>query len=355
MREPRWLPKHIVLDSTELRTDIALTSTRADFLRAFCERYGSTVIVPQIVRIEVEDHIRSETARQAESLADAARTLDRYGATPPSGLEPWVRRRWVTEAAQQLTSRLEWLGAEDIALPNVSHDEVVHRLLARKRPFGSAKNRDTGYRDFLLWRSVLSLGGRTAFVTSNKRDFAEDGRLHPDLVRDCAVDGKDVRLFIGLHDLTDKILRPSFPTVEAADLLLNRDDQRRKMETFARDELTAEDLDQFLWGPDFIDVFASDLGVAESQIEEVDDFRLSSLDAISLENGPTDLRIIEESRVIASYNGEVALTVEAFVRVDGRGYEHTQGSVLYPSTRLEFTLDVSGAEVVPVTVSLDPP
>ena len=353
-----WRPKYIVLDSTELRADIGLSSTRAVFLRAFCQRYGSVVVVPRVVRLELNNHLESEVPRLAESLVSTARKLERYGAQVPSELATTNRDQLVDDAKQRFAERLEWLGASDLPLPDVSHDEVAARLLAGSRPFGTEGKKDTGYRDFLLWRNVLSLDGPTAFVTSNRKDFMENEELHPDLARDIAVNGPDVRVFAGLESLTEKVLRPSFPTTDAPDILLIliRDDQRLKLERFAEARLAREDLLGLVSWLDVTKMSARDDGGGVAwagDVETAEQFEVSRVDSVSLNHEPTDMRRIDGARVVAAYGGLIRYTVTRRVWLAGRVFQFAVSSLLDEQTPLlEFTLDVGGAEVVPATVSL---
>lgn len=349
-----WRPKYIVLDSTELRADIGFSSTRADFLRAFCQRYDAAVVVPRIVRLEVEAHIRSEVERSATSVVDEAKTLERYGAQFPLGFTafPFLNTsRWTREAEQQLAQRLDWLQAEDMPLPEVSHDDVVARLLAGQRPFGTAKSSDVGYRDFLLWQTVLSLSGPVAFVTSDRKGFAENGQLHGDLARDLLPGRADVRLFVGLQSLAKDVLRPSFPTTDAANLLLNRDDQRTKLEGFAAEQLAHEELLDYLVQID-VGTVLWDYVSGGGAIEHIDSFIVSSIDEVSLDEGPTDTRMIDGARIVVAYDGFASYTLTADVLYQNGEYEIEDVSISDEPVQLEYTIDVGETEIVPVTVSL---
>jgi len=77
--------------------------------------------------------------------------------------------------------------------PDVPHEVVVKRLHERRKPFGGSTDKpDVGYRDFLIWCSVLELliaspDSGVAFVTDNHRDFfagPKEPELHEDLVQD---------------------------------------------------------------------------------------------------------------------------------------------------------------------------
>jgi hypothetical protein len=45
------------------------------------------------------------------------------------------------------------VGARIAPFPSISHEEVVERALARKKPFATS---GTGYRDFLIRRTVVA-------------------------------------------------------------------------------------------------------------------------------------------------------------------------------------------------------
>ncbi len=74
--------------------------------------------------------------------------------------------------------------------PDLPHREVARRALARRRPFDPLGH--DGYRDALVWESVLALARtlsreRLVLVSRNRKDFAaDDGSLHADLRRDVA-------------------------------------------------------------------------------------------------------------------------------------------------------------------------
>jgi len=78
--------------------------------------------------------------------------------------------------------------------PQVSHETVTRRALARRKPFTGTKRGTVGYRDSLIWESVVGLAEKgdeepIAFVTSNTADFSLD-RAGRELHRDLAVDLK---------------------------------------------------------------------------------------------------------------------------------------------------------------------
>lgn len=85
--------------------------------------------------------------------------------------------------------------------PNVKHEDVVKRALARKKPFKA--DGSTGYRDYLVWETCLNLARfysceEIHFISSNIRDFADATKknvLHSDLRLDLSERGISERRF----------------------------------------------------------------------------------------------------------------------------------------------------------------
>ena len=346
-----WQPKYIVLDSNELIADIGLTSTRAAFLRAYCERRDVVIVVPSVVRLEVESHIESKVSEVGEALREAARTLERYGAHVPSDYEPVGSPYSLTKAKGQFAKRLQWLGARDMPLPSVTHSLVVARLLRHRRPFSNSKYKDVGYRDFLLWRNVLSLDGATAFVTTDS-DFREKTDLHPDLARDLERNGREVRLFNGLRTLTDSILRPAFPTLDATELLLDLDHQRKKIEEFAANAIEPPDMREFLSLEDIASLIRQDTASQIPSSARVVEANVSGVYRVALGSTAKDIRSIDGETVSVTYYGDIDHTVRATFEWSDTEWNRTEMAVVSRAS-MEYILDVGGTEIVPRAVSLE--
>ena len=102
-------------------------------------------------------------------------------------------------------------------IPGISHEIVIDRIYDRKAPFRqNEKNKDAGYKDFLIWNTVLKLArtnsDQEVVLVTADRDFTKDGELHPHLAADA--DGLKVRLVSDLKTFHDDEVRPWFPTDE---------------------------------------------------------------------------------------------------------------------------------------------
>lgn len=113
-----------------------------------------------------------------------------------------------------LLKRLKQLSAKLLPLPDVSHEQVIRRNLERKKPFN---DKGAGYRDFLIWRSILPFvrPGKLVFISNNVNDYADESKksLHPDLLADLPK-GRDVTFYPSLRQAVDAEVLPRMEELE---------------------------------------------------------------------------------------------------------------------------------------------
>ncbi|MDA0302641.1 MAG: hypothetical protein O2822_08950 [Chloroflexi bacterium] len=124
-----------------------------------------------------------------------------------------------------------------LPIPEVSHEVVIDRMHRGSKPFGrGGEQREKGYRDFLIWQSVLELkpsaSGALALVTGNTKDFAgANGELDRDLADEAHAAGHAITIFPSLDDFITKVVLPELPRAAHLAALLADDE--------AMDELIA--------------------------------------------------------------------------------------------------------------------
>lgn len=188
---PIWVLA-IVCDTNVLRAELAGTSGPWQVLIERLRRREVRLVVPELVWLELQQLVIERLAEAYSHWRRGTDDLRRLGAEPP----PWpqadeARRRAALSAVDTIRKIFSAAGGETPGIPDVTHAEMVRRALARRRPF-DAGGKD-GYRDALLWETVLSLaesGQRVMLVSSDARAFAtskgEPDRLHPHLAADVA-------------------------------------------------------------------------------------------------------------------------------------------------------------------------
>jgi predicted nucleic acid-binding protein len=190
---------HFVFDTTVLRQDFYLESSKYREFLSTARKYSWTISIPAVVIQEAVNLFRrtleesiTRIEREVVSIRKVARRLDRELA--PSLVEQLraETKRYETE----LRDRLDRLGITVIPYPDVTHSSLVDRILDGRKPFGKS---DRGYRDYLIWRSVLAVAqqceSHVVLISANSSDFADGEILDKDLVEEAtAIIGSSDRI-----------------------------------------------------------------------------------------------------------------------------------------------------------------
>jgi hypothetical protein len=176
----------VVLDTSALCADFYLRNPDSVLLWDAIGHALAGILIPEIA---FQEAVNKHREFLDEALVNQTKFLKYLGRLVPEN-----PTRLLTQADLErrnsaykifLAQRLRAPGCGRLPVPAIGHGEVVTRELSRKKPFSS---KGTGYRDYLIWCSVLDLVRSSttpvAFVTCNTQDFALDGKLHPDLVAD---------------------------------------------------------------------------------------------------------------------------------------------------------------------------
>jgi len=202
----------VILDSNIFIKDFYLSSapySRFDELRTV---HQIDVFIPRVVVLEV-------IAKYRERLTSAKYVYEKAVESVNSIKLEKIHTDFTLSIDEQVQIYRDWLdskisidwNAEIIPIPNVNHEDIVLRILEGKKPFkNTPKNKDQGYRDFLIWKSVLTKLEADAaihFLTQNTNDFLDSGVLHPDLLEELD-DPNSVIVSSSMHDFTQKYVLP---------------------------------------------------------------------------------------------------------------------------------------------------
>ncbi|MCJ7589510.1 MAG: PIN domain-containing protein [Candidatus Aminicenantes bacterium] len=168
------------MDSNIYCKDYSLSGTTFQALLTDFHIRGDSLFVPRIVLEEVVN-------KYYEEYHQLFRTATRIGFVnyihlPNSNEE---RERYLTYFQEKLSAFHYSL----LDYPTISHEDLAKKALEYKKPF---KQDGQGYRDSLIWATVLDLAGREStesigFISANTNDFTDrvnNRQLHPDLRED---------------------------------------------------------------------------------------------------------------------------------------------------------------------------
>lgn len=206
----RGLSMDIVVDSNIFYGRYSLKGPPFD--RLFDGLYASLgrLCIPEVVVAEVANLYGEYLQRLASREAQL-----------PPGFEGDVESH-VTNYHDSFINFIQRYG-RILPYPQVPHQCVVERDLKGRKPF---KRNGSGYRDYLIWESVLDLvraGSRdVALITNNHKDFGKGPAVHPDLQADL-VDPARVQLFPTLQAFNEEVVRPRMDKLNEANALAMTD------------------------------------------------------------------------------------------------------------------------------------
>ncbi len=181
---------------------------------------GYSLCVPRVVLDEVVNKYTEEASKAISQIRKLGFSMPRFSGSsrPISSVEEAKEKYKIS-----LLEKLSDVGARLLDYPPTPHEHLVQRALDRRKPF---RGTDTGgYRDALIWETILQLAGSEphgtiAFVSTNSGDFADEHnkeRFHPHLVDDLRALGEkrsEVVLFKDLDGFVDTHIKPTLEFLE---------------------------------------------------------------------------------------------------------------------------------------------
>jgi len=300
----------IILDSTVLCADFPLNGTAFSVLIEGLPRIAGQLCIPAVVVDELENKYREALRDLNRKASKLNRELARILLTPIDGAVTSIDDDGEAKRYRRfLLDFVHRVGGLVLPYPDVDHVKIVSRALMRRKPF---KENGSGYRDALIWESLLHFANKTAdpiyFVTHNKRDFGEGPRVHPDLSADLVALGVDPQRVVVLPSLEALSSQFILPQLERLDDMVNK---------MASGTLSAFSLEEWLMG-DFIDVLndqecgghmldVSGLNVSAtvSKVKEVRSFDVDDIRVLSRDRLVVSVRARIVSEVCVSCNWDV--------------------------------------------------
>ena len=189
----------VILDTNLIFGDPKLGSGALNHLVRACRAVGVTVALPEIAVLELVAQYEAEMRTRLDTASKAISNLDRYTYTekPPAlnidaqslaaGYEEWFR------------NRLKDMGIVILKHPEVPQQAIMERALQKRRPFTRVKKGDPGYKDTLIWETILDYldsSPRNVVLVTNDDGFSHSNgsQIHDDLEADLSGRGHSDRV-----------------------------------------------------------------------------------------------------------------------------------------------------------------
>lgn len=342
----------IILDTNIIAADFRAIGHDFIQLRRTIALGQHMVHLPEVVLIEA----RALYLREVAALQDEGRHLfpkvERLVGTPIENNLEAALSEAENSVDDYVHNLVDALSARRLPEPNVQHIELVDRATRHRRPF---REKGTGYRDALIWASVVELvreGHTVAFISNNSKDFADtEGNLHNDLKEDLkGSEGGGVLLFASLRRLFEyeppwestNILPEALPTPKRK--VWQRPYERSELQLEFGDPIPSNEV--FLLGPydKVLEIADHVLAEAEQSLPEWLSHPGATAEAIGLPAGtqlvrvPRDVEFVVQSiwlgvprerqgeRIGATFEIEAltylyAILPEPFLNMDEVGYD----------------------------------
>jgi hypothetical protein len=174
----------LVLDTNIFCADYRLQGNAFRILFEVANKIGAEIFVPQVVFEETIGKFQSTYQDVSLKLEKATRDTERLLGEKLSTENTKEIDKIVNDYQNFLSKKLSDNNVNLLPYPQIEHKLIVARAIKRKKPF---KENGDGYRDTLIWYSLLELarGNKStiAFVTGNSSDFGKQTLL-PDLQND---------------------------------------------------------------------------------------------------------------------------------------------------------------------------
>jgi hypothetical protein len=211
----------LVLDTSSFFRDPFLEKVVARKIRENLHLIDGELLIPAVVLTEILEGYEA----QLQDVQKSIRRIGRLTSERWTGLPSQFSDDELQKATHELEEHLKSI-ATIVPYPDVGHQKVVARLIRGKKPFRprtqeSSKddgNKEKGYKDYLIWRSlvehVLNTAQSIAFISSNTDDFADSSKskLHPDLIEELIAEGgsgNEVFFFSSLHAFASSHIDPA--------------------------------------------------------------------------------------------------------------------------------------------------
>lgn len=236
----------VVLDSSAIYGDPMLRRLPARILLAASRQGQLRLVLPEVVISELPKLYREQLDAAARDVCRGLEKLAHLGVTGLPNVE--IDRQALLDAFEPaLRDRLTCHGAETAPVPQPDHADLVSRAVAERKPFGS---KSRGYRDVLIWLTVLDLALQDEVaLVSKDGDFGrgEPPSFHEEMIEDLAdLDLEEDRVLMyrklenavsGLVPVSEQVL------VEVRDLLENQPVWAEELEATVRDLLDGLSID----------------------------------------------------------------------------------------------------------------
>jgi len=227
---------HVVFDTNILLKDHRFSNRELTKLMKTKKMYGFEICLPQTVYDELVGNFSDDFVSKISHLKKSIDEINRFTSSRGE-LDRTEILKKLSKSTLQYKSRLDKFIKDNkiivLPYPNILHRDVVKKMYSGSPPF-KEKNREVGYKDFLISKSILDYfnkntpSGKILFLTENTKDFVDSNESGNDGILKFAREFESSRLAIA----------PSY-TALFKELSRNLNEKYKNLEIFkSKDEIS---------------------------------------------------------------------------------------------------------------------
>lgn len=232
----------VVLDANTVGVQDPLAGNASRIVLDAASKGQLLVVVPELVIREVINKWRENTAGEIDKLRPLIKRLERYRLSVDLPTDEDLAAR-ATDVEGALRQRLAAPGVLTPNFPVIGHEHLVQRALDRRLPF--TKDGKDGYRDSVLWETVIELAAKhevvlvsrdgRAFTSGDDKETLSQALAAEVLER--LGDGAHVELVRDLQAVADRVTAQDEHTLQAVRSLVSESSFRTLLEEALEDNL----------------------------------------------------------------------------------------------------------------------
>lgn len=206
--------KHIIIDTNFIFHDYFLKGKNIMSLCNYALRMGYEVYMPLVVFDEMVKQYKEDVEEQVKKINVINENWQRVS----NGLrlvDNVASETLISKYEIELKARCHSLQINTLDYPQAKHRNIALKDLYAQKPFRKLKDGNIGYRDALIWESILEFCHRAHneseiyYISENIKDFASNERteLHEDLKKDLKKNGfaeDRVKLVSDIHKYVEE-------------------------------------------------------------------------------------------------------------------------------------------------------
>jgi len=191
---------HVILDTNVIRADLGLRTGPFAILTDYLAKTQSKVLMPRIIYEELQALHRRELEARLVAYMRARGSLNVLIPDTPVQEVAIDLNSASIAYMRNIQERLDFEESDLLEYQPRYLADVIDRAIHRKRP---CSDKGEEIRDAVVWLMVLDAARKEptvplVFISQNERQFAQDGKLHPDLQAELAVAAVTVHYFTSL-------------------------------------------------------------------------------------------------------------------------------------------------------------